>query len=66
MIINLVAHRATIEAQKVSDVSKIIMAKELSEKEAMQKMHTIEDQILLSREKAVADARYNILLCNQV
>ncbi|ETW00293.1 hypothetical protein, variant 1 [Aphanomyces invadans] len=50
--------RATIEAEKVSAVSKINMIKEIAEKESIQKIHAIEDIMHVDREKAWADAAY--------
>ncbi|KAF0713698.1 hypothetical protein AaE_011730, partial [Aphanomyces astaci] len=55
--------RATIEAEKVSAVSKINMLKEIAEKESIQKIHALEDIMHVDREKveiyiAWADAEY--------
>jgi len=50
--------RATIEAQKMADVAKIQMEKELMEQQTKQKIAGIEDQIHLNREKAYSDAVY--------
>lgn len=48
--------KATISAQKVADVSRINMAREIEEKEASQRVAAIEDEMHVSRERAIADA----------
>ncbi|CAN0414144.1 unnamed protein product [Pylaiella littoralis] len=50
--------RSTIEAQMLSDVSRINMDKELAEKDVRRRIAAIEDEIHLGREKAYADAVY--------
>jgi len=50
--------RATIGAQKMADVARIQMDKELMEQQTKQKIAGIEDQIHLNREKAYSDAIY--------
>lgn len=50
--------RANIQARKLADVSKINMEKEIAEKAALKKIATIEDEMHLHREKAMADAEF--------
>lgn len=50
--------RATIEAEKVREVSKIRMEQQITEKESQKKIQEIEDEMSLSRSKASADAQY--------
>jgi len=50
--------RSLIMAQKQAEVSRINMDKEQLEKFGIQRMQTIEDQIYLAREKALADAAF--------
>ncbi|CAM9363392.1 unnamed protein product [Ectocarpus sp. 8 AP-2014] len=50
--------KSTIEAQMLSDVSRINMDKELAEKDVRRRIASIEDEIHLGREKAYADAVY--------
>eukprot|EP00752_Nemacystus_decipiens_P010369 g9239.t1 len=50
--------KSTIEAQMLSDVSRINMEKELAEKDVRRRIAAIEDEIHLGREKAYADAVY--------
>ena len=50
--------RATIAADKVAKVSEIKMRQKIAEKEAEQKIATLEDKIRSSRLKAAADADF--------
>jgi len=50
--------RATIVAQKQSEVSKIQMEKELTEKLAFQRIQSIEDRMVFARQKASTDAQF--------
>lgn len=50
--------RASIQARKLADVSAINMQKEITEKEALQKIAAIEDNMHVNREKAIADAEF--------
>lgn len=48
--------KATIQAEKVADVSRINMQRQIEEKEAQKKVAQIEDEMHGNREKAIADA----------
>lgn len=48
--------RASIEAAKAADVSRIMMQKEIEEQEAKKKIATLENEVHLQREKTYADA----------
>ncbi|XP_066259837.1 erlin-1-like [Euwallacea similis] len=50
--------RALIEAEKIALVSKIQFDQKIMEKESVQRMSQIEDEIHLAREKALADAEF--------
>jgi erlin len=49
--------RATIEAEKVREVSKIRMEQQMTEKESQKKIQEIEDLMSVSRAKAATDAQ---------
>jgi len=50
--------RAVIEASKVLDVAKITMEKTIAEQEAQYTIAAIDNEVVLAREKAFADAAY--------
>merc|ERR1711998_626809 len=50
--------RALIEATKSSEVNSIEMEKMVKEKEARQRIATIEDEMHMARQRAFADATY--------
>lgn len=50
--------RATIEAQMEAEVAKINMEKQLMEETAKRNISRIEDEIHVSKEKALSDAAY--------
>ena len=50
--------KAIIEAEKVAEVSKIQLLQQIAEKESLQKMSLIEDQMHQTREKMKADAEF--------
>jgi regulator of protease activity HflC (stomatin/prohibitin superfamily) len=50
--------KALIEAEKVSQVSKIQFEQKIMEKESLKKMALIEDEMFLNRERMRADAEY--------
>lgn len=56
------ATRARINAEKFKAVREIELAKEILEREAVQKMSHINDEMLLATEKAKADAAYYVAL----
>lgn len=50
--------RATIEAQKTADVSRINMEKEIAEQKAKQEIFALENEMHLARERSLADAEF--------
>jgi len=50
--------KATIEAEKNAAVSKIRMEQEVTERESKKRMSMIEDEMYLSRQKALTDAEF--------
>uniref|UniRef100_A0A7N2LBT5 Band 7 domain-containing protein n=1 Tax=Quercus lobata TaxID=97700 RepID=A0A7N2LBT5_QUELO len=53
---------AISEAEKVANVSKILMEQKLMEKDSVRKQQEIENQIYMAREKSLADADFYRLL----
>ncbi|KAK7848954.1 erlin-2-b [Quercus suber] len=53
---------AIIEAEKVANVSKILMEQKLMEKDSVRKQQEIENQIYMARQKSLADADFYRLL----
>ena len=49
---------AISEAEKVANVSKILMEQKLMEKDSVRKQQEIENQIYMAREKSLADADF--------
>ena len=47
---------AISEAEKIANVSKILMEQKLMEKDSARKQQEIENQIYMAREKSLADA----------
>eukprot|EP01112_Ceratiomyxa_fruticulosa_P021457 TRINITY_DN755_c0_g1_i3.p1 TRINITY_DN755_c0_g1~~TRINITY_DN755_c0_g1_i3.p1 ORF type:complete len:318 (+),score=76.70 TRINITY_DN755_c0_g1_i3:224-1177(+) len=50
--------KATIEAEKVAEVARIQMEQQIMEMEGAQRKKKIEDETILTHEKALADAKY--------
>jgi len=49
---------AISEAEKVANVSKILMEQKLMEKDSVRKQQEIENQIYMARQKSLADADF--------
>ena len=50
--------KAISEAEKIADVSKILMEQKLMEKNSARKQQEIENQIYMARKKSLADAYF--------
>ena len=50
--------KAISEAEKIADVSKILMEQKLMEKNSARKQQEIENQIYMARKKGLADAYF--------
>ena len=50
--------KAISEAEKIANVSKILMEQQLMEKDSARKQQEIENQIYMARKKSLADAYF--------